>query len=771
MEAKKIIEQFLNFDGERVTAKEVANLLDASSDYLQKTSSADPAFAIISGVHGKILRLITAFDQDTVFINVTISPDTKKELKQQLADGLGFVPLVAGAVIGKMVESIMTPKEAALAGICCLSNSEATKLGVLDAQEGLGFVGQKDIYKSINKKILQYLETHKDLPWRKPWRDGYRYKGETYGPQNYVTANPYSGANAFNIALHNMINRTRYQYFLTRKQIAERGGTLVDPDERIIVWAYIEGEKTRRIKGREVKEKYEGIVSYAVYPIEATKNVKPIQRKTHAVNNQPDEINIPAETLVENMPKKPVIKNDGGNDAYYSPGSDSVHLPLKKKFESAQKYYSTLFHELIHSTGHKKRIGRDLTGKFGSDKYAFEELIAETGAAYLCGVCGIDYDTLKNTAAYLKSWASKIQGHIKQDKTFFFRAVLAATRAANYIVSETLTKAPAVHKKEAAQPGNKKQTTKAKPTARTVAKKTPGLSGTELTVPYKGHNIVLTPWRNTNQFIFTIQKPGQLNDLMQSKGPAGDKEKAYATARQIIDKKAFKPQLKKTAMVLPPGFVPADKIPESDLENTFVLPGEIGRFMGNLQPYKLAINLSGDPHAGKTEFAFQLANAFLSAKMPVGLFSLELGDLRSKDTRAARDRNIAPENQKLLALTGEAKKGIDTVKEVAGTGYFKVIIIDSWQKLNIPATRFDELRQEFPNVIWVVIFQQNAEGGTRGGVASDYDAPVQIKVHKVDKTFKNNFAEMLKNRGNPDTLMLKYMVSSKKTLPLTPIKK
>jgi hypothetical protein len=97
-------------------------------------------------------------------------------------------------------------------------------------------------------------------------------------------------------------------------------------------------------------------------------------------------------------------------------------------------------------------------------------------------------------------------------------------------------------------------------------------------------------------------------------------------------------------------------------------------------------------------------------------------------------------------VTGEAPNGFDTVKQAAKA--FDVVAIDSWQKLDILNQRFDELRNEYPNTIFIVIFQQNGEGGTRGGVTADYDAPVAIKVHRVDADYKNNYAEMVKNRGN-----------------------
>lgn len=204
----------------------------------------------------------------------------------------------------------------------------------------------------------------------------------------------------------------------------------------------------------------------------------------------------------------------------------------------------------------------------------------------------------------------------------------------------------------------------------------------------------------------------------------------------------------------------------------FLLPGEIGKLIQRINPYRFAIALTGPKGGGKTQVTFQIADAFASAirsgkidslrNKEVAMFSLEQGGLESIDTQEALDRHIREENRSIIKITGEKERGIDSIKEVAKSGSFGVIIIDSWQKLNIPSTRFDELRQEFPEIVWVVIFQQNSEGGTRGGVASEYDANVVLKIHKVDKSFVRNWVELDKNRGN--RLDLHYMIADKKTV-------
>lgn len=209
------------------------------------------------------------------------------------------------------------------------------------------------------------------------------------------------------------------------------------------------------------------------------------------------------------------------------------------------------------------------------------------------------------------------------------------------------------------------------------------------------------------------------------------------------------------------GFLRADQKEMAKPAGTFVAPGEIGKFLQNLQPYKLLILLTGDPHAGKTEAVTQIMDSFASMGKRVAGFFLEQGGLESKDTRGAINRNVAKKNEHNIFITGEADKGIKSVKQAAEQ--FDVVVLDSWQKLGLPNTEMDSLRHEHPNTIFVVIFQQNGKGGTRGGVSADFDAPVQLKVHKEDTTFVNNWIELKKNRGN--SLNFHYKISEKKTYP------
>src|SRR5262249_22700555 len=142
-----------------------------------------------------------------------------------------------------------------------------------------------------------------------------------------------------------------------------------------------------------------------------------------------------AEEIAKGMPNPPSFEQDA--QAAYISSRDVVTMPSRTAFESQAEYYSTLFHELTHSTGHAKRLageGFDAPQRFGSDSYSREELIAEMGSAMLCGVAGISPTTVTNSAAYLQSWIRRLRG----DSRLLVSAASAAQKAADYILGVAL---------------------------------------------------------------------------------------------------------------------------------------------------------------------------------------------------------------------------------------------------------------------------------------------------------------------------------------------
>jgi antirestriction protein ArdC len=145
-----------------------------------------------------------------------------------------------------------------------------------------------------------------------------------------------------------------------------------------------------------------------------------------------------AEAVVAAMPKRPAIQHKWPK-AFYAPDSDVVGMPEPELFRSGEDYYSVLFHELAHSTGHESRLNRKgvsgsdgLWSAFGSQPYAKEELVAEMGAAFLCGHAGIVERILDNSAAYVQGWLSRL----KDDPKLVVQAAAQAQKAADFILNK-----------------------------------------------------------------------------------------------------------------------------------------------------------------------------------------------------------------------------------------------------------------------------------------------------------------------------------------------
>ena len=140
------------------------------------------------------------------------------------------------------------------------------------------------------------------------------------------------------------------------------------------------------------------------------------------------------ESVVKAMPNAPRIA--ASDAAWYRPSTNTVGIPPIDTFHGSAEYYSTLFHELAHSTGHASRVGREgieTLNSFGSESYSKEELVAELGAAMLCGVTGIGKSTLENSAAYIATWIKRL----KDDSKLIISAASQAQKAADYILGKS----------------------------------------------------------------------------------------------------------------------------------------------------------------------------------------------------------------------------------------------------------------------------------------------------------------------------------------------
>ena len=267
----------------------------------------------------------------------------------------------------------------------------------------------------ITERIITLL-AQGTVPWQKPW------KARTGLPRNLVSGKPYRGINVF------LLLAMSYEspFWLTFRQALELGGTVRKGEKScpVVFW------KQMTIEDKETRESQK-IPLARYYHVFNAAQCDGLKTSTEHTAESADGIVMPDE-IVAHMPQRPVIKH-GMNCAFYSPREDCVGLPSRERFERAEDYYATLFHELIHATGHESRLNRaTLTEKagFGSNPYCKEELIAEMGAAFLCGQAEIAERTIDNSAAYLKHWLEQL----KNDRTLIVSAAAQAQKAADFIL-------------------------------------------------------------------------------------------------------------------------------------------------------------------------------------------------------------------------------------------------------------------------------------------------------------------------------------------------
>lgn len=276
-------------------------------------------------------------------------------------------------------------------------------------------------YDIVTERILQSLEKG-IIPWRKPWKS----HGLT---SNLVSKKPYRGINVMLTACQDYSS----PYWVTFNQARALGAHVNKGEKATTVVFWKTGKYNAEGEDGETETRSSFLLRF--YHIFNTEQTTLKNAVTEMVEKERVTAKIPTcEEIVDGYVGRPEIKNRkisvGLYDAYYQPATDLVVMPTMPQFKTDEHYYATLFHELVHSTGHAKRLGRDMGKSFGSDKYAKEELIAECGSAFLCGLTGIDKPELNdNTTAYIQGWARAL----KNDKQLIVKAAAAAQTAVDLI--------------------------------------------------------------------------------------------------------------------------------------------------------------------------------------------------------------------------------------------------------------------------------------------------------------------------------------------------
>lgn len=277
-----------------------------------------------------------------------------------------------------------------------------------------------DVYAIVTNRIIELLEQG-TVPWQKPWTD-------TGIPMNLLSKRPYRGINLWLLLSLNY----EHNLFLTWDQLKKLGGSVKQGEHGHVVVFWKTQQKSANQEETEKEKKAPLLRYYKVFNIAQCRELpqellEPITPKEH------DSI-LECESIISGMPQCPIIRHKE-KMAFYHIEADYINMPQRKLFKQKEHYYATLFHELVHSTGHEKRLNRKTItemAEFGSEMYSLEELVAELGSAYLSCLTGILSSEIKNSAAYIKGWLCKL----KNDKRFIVQASGQAQRAVDFIINQ-----------------------------------------------------------------------------------------------------------------------------------------------------------------------------------------------------------------------------------------------------------------------------------------------------------------------------------------------
>lgn len=277
-----------------------------------------------------------------------------------------------------------------------------------------------NVYELVTNRIIEQLENN-IVPWEKPW------SGTIDGAFNRVSKKPYSILNQMLLKYDN-----EYASF---KQWKDLGGHIRKGEKsEIVVFWKMYPIKEKKDDGTEIIKTIPLLKYINVFHISQVDGVEPLKQKvTHDI----EPIDKAEKILNDYWNRENItIEHVKGDKAFYSPMFDKIQLPLFEQFKQSEEYYSTAFHESVHSTMKTSRCNRqeDRKGKvvsFGSEEYSKEELVAEVGSAQLMNIVGIETTkSFRNSTAYIQSWLKVL----RNDNKFIVSASSKAEKAVNYIL-------------------------------------------------------------------------------------------------------------------------------------------------------------------------------------------------------------------------------------------------------------------------------------------------------------------------------------------------
>ena len=284
--------------------------------------------------------------------------------------------------------------------------------------------------REVADKLIEQIQNG-TAPWQKPW------DGVMTGPINALTNRPYRGINSLLLLNEQMTRELSDPRWLTYKQAESLGANVKKGEHGVpcIYWKVLELEETDKNKSNDETDLAESDsiaqtkrvfipCRFTVFHISQFDNLKLPEYKVPEYQWSPVER---AETILKNS--RAEIREVAGDRAFYSPDSDSITLPMRTQFQKAEDFYDTALHELGHWTGHVSRLNRDLSGGFGSESYAKEELNAEIASMMVAMNIGLPHNT-QSHASYVEGWVKAL----RSDPREIFRASAVADKIKDYLL-------------------------------------------------------------------------------------------------------------------------------------------------------------------------------------------------------------------------------------------------------------------------------------------------------------------------------------------------
>jgi antirestriction protein ArdC len=285
---------------------------------------------------------------------------------------------------------------------------------------------RKSAYQAAADNLIAQLEAG-TIPWRKPWKCAGT-------PRNLLSQKPYRGINVFILAMHNYSS----PYWLTLRQANQIGGSIMKGEKAtsICFWSTFEKKQMKHNdetgQDEESSSRFGFWKSYSVFNLA---QCNPELAESLGLNQPSGPVeDLPAaQAIWDGYADRPELRD--ANKAFYSPSLDQIGMPPRNAFPEQREYFSTLFHEMAHSTGAAKRLNREGITKpgksFGDEDYSQEELCSEFSASMLCGAVGIQPSVVANSAAYVKHWLEVLKA--SDNKKVLMKAISDAQKACDHI--------------------------------------------------------------------------------------------------------------------------------------------------------------------------------------------------------------------------------------------------------------------------------------------------------------------------------------------------